>query len=380
MAGSRSIFEEVGEGAETARKATPGMIDKGGSGRVRKAMRIWLGLLFLLVAAMILIGGLTRLTDSGLSITEWNLVFGTLPPLSETAWMSEFAKYQQSPEFQLQNSWMELADFQQIYWWEWGHRLLGRVIGMVWIFGFLGFWLTKKLPAGWARRLLIIGGLIGIQGAVGWWMVSSGLTGDMVDVASYRLATHLGLAFVIFGLIAWNMLLLGRSEAELMQARRLRERGLFGLGTGLMHLAFLQIILGALAAGIDAGTYFNDWPWMAGQFFPPDAFSISPVWRNVFENPGLVQFIHRMVAYALVIFTIFAFVRSRQVATRATRSAFIWVAVMVVVQATLGILTVLQASMLHVAITHQLGAILLWVLIITARFRAGYPEAQSVRG
>ncbi len=380
MAGSRSIFEEVGEGAETARKATPGMIDKGGSGRVRKAMRIWLGLLFLLVAAMILIGGLTRLTDSGLSITEWNLVFGTLPPLSETAWMSEFAKYQQSPEFQLQNSWMELADFQQIYWWEWGHRLLGRVIGMVWIFGFLGFWLTKKLPAGWARRLLIIGGLIGIQGAVGWWMVSSGLTGDMVDVASYRLATHLGLAFVIFGLIAWNMLLLGRSEAELMQARRLRERGLFGLGTGLMHLAFLQIILGALAAGIDAGTYFNDWPWMAGQFFPPDAFSISPVWRNVFENPGLVQFIHRMVAYALVIFTIFAFVRSRQAATRATRSAFIWVAVMVVVQATLGILTVLQASMLHVAITHQLGAILLWVLIITARFRAGYPEAQSVRG
>ncbi|MEJ2022599.1 MAG: COX15/CtaA family protein [Maritimibacter sp.] len=380
MAGSRSIFEEVGEGAETARKATPGMIDKGGSGRVRKAMRIWLGLLFLLVAAMILIGGLTRLTDSGLSITEWNLVFGTLPPLSEAAWMSEFAKYQQSPEFQLQNSWMELADFQQIYWWEWGHRLLGRVIGMVWIFGFLGFWLTKKLPAGWARRLLIIGGLIGIQGAVGWWMVSSGLTGDMVDVASYRLATHLGLAFVIFGLIAWNMLLLGRSEAELMQARRLRERGLFGLGTGLMHLAFLQIILGALAAGIDAGTYFNDWPWMAGQFFPPDAFSITPVWRNFFENPGLVQFIHRMVAYALVIFTIFAFVRSRQAATRATRSAFIWVAVMVVVQATLGILTVLQASMLHVAITHQLGAILLWVLIITARFRAGYPEAQSVRG
>ncbi|MEJ1998892.1 MAG: COX15/CtaA family protein [Maritimibacter sp.] len=324
MAGSRSIFEEVGEGAETARKATPGMIDKGGSGRVRKAMRIWLGLLFLLVAAMILIGGLTRLTDSGLSITEWNLVFGTLPPLSETAWMSEFAKYQQSPEFQLQNSWMELADFQQIYWWEWGHRLLGRVIGMVWIFGFLGFWLAKKLPAGWARRLLIIGGLIGVQGAVGWWMVSSGLTGDMVDVASYRLATHLGLAFVIFGLIAWSMLLLGRSEAELMQARRLRERGLFGLGTGLMHLAFLQIILGALAAGIDAGTYFNDWPWMAGQFFPPDAVSITPVW--------------------------------------------------------LGILTVLQAAMLHVAITHQLGAILLWVLIITARFRAGYPEAQSVRG
>lgn len=380
MAGARSIFEEVDASADEARKATPGMIDKGGSGRARKAMRLWLGLLFVLVAAMILIGGLTRLTDSGLSITEWNLVFGTLPPLSEHQWMIEFKKYRLSPEFQLQNSWMQLEDFQQIYWWEWGHRLLGRVIGMVWIFGFLGFWLSKSLPAGWARRLLMIGVLIGIQGAVGWWMVSSGLTGDMVDVASYRLATHLGLAFIIFALIAWDMLLLGRSEAELLQARRLREKRLFGLGTGLMHLAFLQIILGALAAGIDAGTYFNDWPWMDGQVFPPDAFSITPAWRNVFENPGLVQFIHRMVAYALVIFTIFAFWRSRQAATKATRNGFTLVMIMALVQMTLGILTVLEVAILHVAITHQLGAILLWVLIIIARFRAGYPQSQSVRG
>ncbi len=380
MAGSRSIFEEVDASAAEVKKATPGMIDKGGSSGARKAIRLWLGLLFVLVAVMVVVGGLTRLTDSGLSITEWNLVFGTLPPLSESAWLAEFAKYQQSPEFQLQNSWMQLGDFQQIYWWEWSHRLLGRVIGMVWILGFLGFWLTKKIPTGWARRLLTVGVLIGLQGAIGWWMVSSGLKGEMVDVASYRLATHLGLAFIILGLITWDMLLLGRSEAQLIQARRLREKRLFGMGTGLMHLAFLQILLGALAAGIDAGTYFNDWPWMDGQFFPPEAFSISPVWRNLFENVGLVQFTHRMVAYALVIVVLYVFVRSRQAAAKSTRTGFMLVAAMVVVQATLGILTVLEAAMLHVAITHQLGAMLLWVLIIIARFRAGYPEIQSVRG
>ncbi len=380
MAGSRSIFEEVDASAAEVNKATPGMIDKGGSGGARKAIRLWLGLLFVLVAVMVIIGGLTRLTDSGLSITEWNLVFGTLPPLSEAAWLSEFAKYQQSPEFQLQNSWMELADFQQIYWWEWGHRLLGRVIGMVWIIGFLGFWLAKKLPAGWVRRLLAVGVLIGLQGVIGWWMVSSGLKGDMVDVASYRLATHLGLAFIILGLITWNMLLLGRSEATLIQARRLRKKRLFGMGTGLMHLAFLQILLGALAAGIDAGRFFNDWPWMDGQFFPPEAFSIAPAWRNFFENVGLVQFTHRMVAYALVVLVIFVFIRSRQAAAKSTRTGFMLVTVMAVVQATLGIMTVLEAAMLHVAITHQIGAMLLWVLIIIARFRAGYPETQSVRG
>jgi heme a synthase len=254
------------------------------------------------------------------------------------------------------------------------------VIGMVWIIGFLGFWLAKKLPAGWVRRLLAVGVLIGLQGVIGWWMVSSGLKGDMVDVASYRLATHLGLAFIILGLITWNMLLLGRSEATLIQARRLREKRLFGMGTGLMHLAFLQILLGALAAGIDAGRFFNDWPWMDGQFFPPEAFSIAPAWRNFFENVGLVQFTHRMVAYALVVLVIFIFIRSRQAAAKSTRTGFMLVTVMAVVQATLGIMTVLEAAMLHVAITHQIGAMLLWVLIIIARFRAGYPETQSVRG
>lgn len=151
------------------------------------------------------------------------------------------------------NEGMSLSEFKSIYWWEWGHRQLGRFIGLVWIAGFLFFALTKRVPGGWNGRLLTIGVMIGVQGAVGWWMVHSGLQGEMTSVASYRLATHLGLAFAILALILWCILLLGRSEAEVMQARRLREKSLFGMGTGLMHLAFLQILLGALVAGIDAG-------------------------------------------------------------------------------------------------------------------------------
>lgn len=377
----RSIFEEVTEEGASARKAVQtGMIDKGGSGGARRGIRIWLMLLFALVAVMVVVGGLTRLTDSGLSITDWNLVFGTLPPLSDAAWQAEFARYQQSPEFRLQNSYMDLAQFQSIYWWEWGHRLLGRVIGMVWIFGFLGFWIARRIPAGWMQRLITIGVLIGVQGAVGWWMVSSGLVGDRVDVQSYRLATHLGLAFIILALITWSILLAGRPQAELLQARRLRERKLFGMATGLMHLALLQILLGALVAGIDAGRSFVDWPWMAGQFFPPDAFSITPVWRNFFENPGLVQFIHRMVGYTLVIFALVVFVRSRQAASPTTRRAFSYATIMLLAQMVLGITTVLQAAHLHIAITHQVGALLSWVLILQARFRAGYPTQHSLRG
>ncbi|HBZ44341.1 MAG TPA: heme A synthase [Maritimibacter sp.] len=380
MAEPRSIFEEVGADTPQREKAKTGIIDQGGGRGARKAIRAWLMALFGLIVMMIVVGGLTRLTDSGLSITEWNLVSGTLPPLNETDWATEFEKYQASPEYRLQNEGMSMSAFQQIYWWEWGHRQLGRFIGVVWIIGFLGFLAARKIPKGWTGRLLSVGVLIGVQGAIGWWMVHSGLQGDRVDVASYRLATHLGVAFVILGLILWNILLLGRSEADNMQARRLRERSLFGMGTGLMHLAFLQIVLGALVAGIDAGRSFVDWPMMAGQVFPPEAFSIEPVWRNFFENPGLVQFMHRVVGYLLALFAIGAFFRGRKGATKGVRVAFMLASAMVLLQMVLGIITVLNAAMLHIAITHQAGAILTWSLIILARFRAGYPQAQSVRG
>ncbi|MBL6429570.1 MAG: COX15/CtaA family protein [Maritimibacter sp.] len=376
----RSIFEEVGQDTPTRQTAQTGMIERGGGRGARRGIRAWLIALFALITVMVLVGGMTRLTDSGLSITEWNLVGGSLPPTSAEVWASEFEKYQQSPQYRLMNEGMSLSEFKSIYWWEWGHRQLGRFIGLVWIAGFLFFALTKRVPGGWNGRLLTIGVMIGVQGAVGWWMVHSGLQGEMTSVASYRLATHLGLAFAILALILWCILLLGRSEAEVMQARRLREKSLFGMGTGLMHLAFLQILLGALVAGIDAGRSFVDWPMMAGQFFPPDAFSIEPVWRNLFENPGLVQFMHRIVGYLLVLFAIGAFFRGRKAAAPSTRNAFMLASGMIVVQMVIGIVTVLNASPLHIAIMHQAGAILTFSLILTARYRAGYPKAQSVRG
>jgi cytochrome c oxidase assembly protein subunit 15 len=198
MSAKRSIFEEVSDTEARAPEPKGGMIDQGRGG-ARGAIRVWLMILFALVVMMIVIGGLTRLTDSGLSITEWKPLTGAIPPLNADDWAAEFAKYQQIPEFQVQNSWMELSDFKVIYWWEWGHRQLGRVIGLVWAFGFFGFLLARKIPTGWTGRLALLGALGGLQGAVGWWMVSSGLRGSMMDVASYRLATHLGLAFIILG-------------------------------------------------------------------------------------------------------------------------------------------------------------------------------------
>ncbi|MBU9697047.1 COX15/CtaA family protein [Rhodobacteraceae bacterium HSP-20] len=385
MAGKRSIFEEVGQGVASAPPPQGGMIAAKRPG-ARRGIRLWLVVLFLMVAAMIVVGGMTRLTDSGLSITEWRPVTGAIPPLDQATWEAEFEKYRAIPEYQLQNKGMSLEEFKVIYWWEWGHRQLGRAIGLVWFVGFFGFLVAWQIPAGWTGRLLGLGALGGLQGAIGWWMVSSGLTGTMLDVASYRLATHLGLAFVILGLIAWYVFLLGRSEAELMQARRGREAKLFSMSTGLMHFAFLQILLGALVAGIDAGRAFPTWPDMNGSFFPADAFYVPdgnggslPVWHAFFENPGLVQFMHRMSGYLLFVFGVVVWLRGRRSAHGATRAAFHAVLAMMVAQMALGIAAVLTAAHVHVAITHQVGAVILWVLIIRARHLAGYPVAGSIR-
>jgi cytochrome c oxidase assembly protein subunit 15 len=379
MSDKRSIFEEVSEAAPADRK-TPagGMIDQGKRG-ARRGIRAWLAVLFALVVVMIAVGGLTRLTDSGLSITEWKPVTGAIPPLSQSDWESEFAKYQEIPEFQLQNKGMSLEEFKTIYWWEWGHRQLGRFIGLVWALGFAGFALARAIPAGWTGRLITIGALGGLQGAVGWWMVSSGLTGTMLDVASYRLATHLGLAFVILGTIAWYIFQLSREERDLMQARRLREAKLWGISTGWLHLAFVQILLGALVAGIDAGQSFTDWPTMGGQFLPPEAFDLTPVWRNFFENAGLVQFIHRMVAYLLLAMTIMALIKGRKSANASTRAAFIAASIAVFGQVCLGIYVLFSGVQAHVALTHQIIAVLVWVLILRARFLSGYPITDAIR-
>ncbi|MDP5085005.1 MAG: COX15/CtaA family protein [Yoonia sp.] len=377
MATKRSIFEEVGDTPKQV--AAPGGIAKAGQG-ARGLIRGWLIALFGLVVIMIVVGGLTRLTDSGLSITEWKPVTGAMPPMSEAAWAEEFDKYRAIPEYQLQNRGMSLAEFKVIYWWEWGHRQLGRVIGLVWAAGFVFFLATRKIPTGWTPKLLFIGGLGGLQGAIGWWMVSSGLREGMLDVASYRLATHLGLAFVIFGFIAWYIYQLGRSQADLLQARRSGDAGLARLGTLLAGFAFFQIILGALVAGIDAGRAFPDWPLMAGGFLPPEPLSLSPVWRNFFEDAGLVQFMHRMAGYLLFAFGIFVWLRARKSANGHTRFAFNAIIAVMVLQVVLGIVTVIYSAPWQLAIIHQLGAVILWALILRGRFLAQYPLPQSIRG
>ena len=378
---NRSIFEEVSTDKAKVKAPEPGLINRGRGG-ARRAIRVWLSVLFALVVAMIVVGGLTRLTDSGLSITEWRPVTGAIPPMSEDDWLAEFEKYKQIDQYQIMNQWMELSDFKVIYWWEWGHRQLGRVVGLVWALGFFGFLIVRQIPAGWTGRLALPGLLGGLQGAIGWWMVASGVTSGegMTAVASYRLATHLGLAFVILGFLGWYILMMGREERDLMQARRGKEAKLFSMSTGLMHFAFLQILLGALVAGIDAGRSFTDWPLMGGQILPPNMWMVEPIWKNFFENPGLVQFVHRISGYLLMAFGIVVWLRARGSAHTATRFAFNMVLAVLLLQMMVGIITVITAAPVQIAIVHQLIAVLLWAVILRARFLAGYPIATSIKG
>ena len=377
----RNIFEDVSDVQKPI--AAPGGIDAKGHG-ARGAIRVWLMMLFALVVVMITVGGLTRLTDSGLSITEWAPISGSVPPMSAAAWEAEFEAYKQIPEYIEQNAGMSMAEFKVIYYWEWGHRQLGRVIGLVWALGFFWFLLRRQIPVGWTGRLLLLGGLGGLQGAIGWWMVSSGLRDGMLDVASYRLATHLGLAFVILGFIAWYVFLLSRHEADLMQARRNGERSLITLGSVLVGFAFVQILLGALVAGIDAGRDFPNWPLMTtgtgASFFPPDPFLIEPLWRNFFEGAGLVQFIHRMSAYGLFAFAVFVWLRARKSANGHTRFGFNVVIAVMTVQMIIGIVTVLYSAPANIAIIHQFVAVVLWVFILRARYLSRYPIPQTIRG
>ncbi|MEE9387468.1 MAG: heme A synthase [Paracoccaceae bacterium] len=378
MGQKRSIFEDVQSDVKQVATPQPGMIDRARIGR--GGVVIWLMVLFALVLAIIFVGGLTRLTDSGLSITEWKPLAGALPPLNALDWAAEFTRYQAFPEYQLQNSEMTLAEFKSIYWWEWGHRQLGRLVGLVWAVGFIGLLLAKRIPTGWHMRLLGIGLLGGLQGAIGWWMVSSGLGEGRVDVASYRLAVHLGLAFIILGLIAGYIFALKRSEAEMMQARRGSEGRLVRLATALLGLVFAQILLGALVAGIDAGRGYTDWPLMAGRYFPEGALDLVPLWRNFFEDAGLVQFMHRMSGYLVLAFGLIVWRASRASGNMKTKLSFNMMLAILLLQVILGIATVMMSAPVSIAIIHQLGAVALWVVLIRARFLALFPMAQSLRG
>ncbi|MEL6913021.1 MAG: COX15/CtaA family protein [Pseudomonadota bacterium] len=373
---ARSIFEDVGDTPK--RKVETGAIDGGRAG-ARLAIRAWLIALAALVVAMITVGGLTRLTDSGLSITEWAPLSGAIPPLNAADWEAELERYRQIPEYQLQNAGMSMAEFKVIYWWEWGHRQLGRFVGLVWGLGFLYFLVRRQIPAGWTPRLLFVGALGGLQGAIGWWMVSSGLTGTMLDVASYRLATHLGLAFVILAVLTRYIALLSRPEREILQARRAGETGLTSLAWVFTGALFIQMLLGALVAGIDAGTAYNSWPLMGGQVFPPTGLDLEPLWRNFFENEGTVQFLHRTWGYVVFAFAIYLGIRVAKSPHKRTRKAVGRVGLLITLMMGIGIATVLLAAPLWIAIIHQGVGILLWLATIYATFLAAHPVRSSLR-
>ncbi len=366
----RSVFEEVGE-----RRAAP--VARPARAPARAGIAAWLWLLAAMVVAMVLVGGSTRLTDSGLSITEWAPVMGAVPPLSDADWQSAFDAYKGTTEFQEQNAWMTLADFRPIFWWEWTHRFLGRAIGVVWLVGYAGFLVARRVPSGWAGRLALPGVLGAVQGAVGWWMVASGLSGRL-DVAPYRLMLHLGIAFAIFALLVWLALRVRLDEVATLAARRRRIGRVMRWTGWLGALAFVQILLGALVAGLDAGRGYVDWPLMEGNWIPPESFDLSPAWANAFENPALVQFDHRIVAYLLLAATAVFTLQGLRTRHRDVRRWVGIVGVAILAQALIGIATVMHAAPLGLSLLHQAGALVVIFVILRTRFAAGYPVEQRI--
>ena len=370
----RSIFEDVGENA-SAPAATPGVV--AAAAPDKSGVLAWLWTLAALVVVMVVVGGLTRLTDSGLSITEWNVVIGALPPLSAADWDAAFEAYKTTDEYKLQNNWMTLADFKPIFWWEWGHRFLGRLIGLVWALPLVYFAVRKRIPRGWGFKLLLLGLLGGLQGAIGWWMVYSGLSAR-VDVAPYRLMVHLGIAFLIFALICWYIVKLRREDWALLQARRRRDRRVFAWGVAAVTLIFVQILLGALVAGTDGWAGWNTWPLMDGDFIAPEAFEMAPFWSNFFENPAMTQFVHRTFAALVLIGAIVFALKARATGHRAMKFWATFLLIGVLAQAIYGVLTLLWAAPVEIAIFHQLGALALLALALRAKFEAAYPSEQKI--
>jgi len=315
----------------------------------RHAIRVWLLAVAALIFAMVLVGGATRLTESGLSITEWQPVTGTLPPLGEAAWQAEFDKYKTIPQYQKMNRGMSLAEFKTIFWWEWTHRLLGRLIGAAFLLPFLWFLWRGWVEPGLRSRLWAIFGLGTVQGAVGWWMVASGLA-ERTEVSQYRLAFHLTLACVIYVAIVWTADRVAAKPAVAV-APRLRVTA-----NVLVVLVLAQIYLGALTAGLRAGLTYNTWPSIDGAVVPSSAhlFFEQPLWRNFFENTLAVQFDHRMMAYAVLLVALLhagdaLWVKARRPVV--TGAAVL--ALAVVLQAALGILTLLQQVPIGLGLAHQ---------------------------
>ncbi len=331
-------------------------------------IRAWLILLGLLVYATILVGGATRLTDSGLSITEWQPVKGALPPMDTATWLAEFDKYRETTQYKLQNRGMSLAEFQFIYWWEWGHRQLGRFIGLVAVVGLGVFAARRWLGAGLGWKLLGLVALGGLQGAIGWWMVASGIGDtDRVSVAPYRLMTHFSLALLILCLITWLWLSLRAVPRPEGPARGR------GVAIGLLALVFVQMATGALVAGLDAGRSYNDWPLMAGELFPSRYIQSDLGARSFFEGRAATQFNHRFLAYVLWGLSLWAAWRYR---AGALARPFAVLAALVSAQAVWGILTLLNAAPLTLALVHQGLGVIVTLAAVYLVWRAAGPVTR----
>ncbi|MCY4444852.1 MAG: COX15/CtaA family protein [Rhodobacteraceae bacterium] len=379
MTRNRKIFEDVGGSKNQSNPLDIVSQASQTSSETKKEIRIFLVCLFVLVLGMVFVGGLTRQTDSGLSITVWEPVRGFIPPITAADWESEFSNYQETAEFKLVNNTMQLADFKVIYWWEWGHRQLGRIVGIVFIMGFSWLYFTRQINQVWSQRLLLLGGLGLFQGIVGWWMVTSGLQATTTDVASYRLATHLTISVLILVLIYWNFLKTRIANYELLQARRYRERRIETASMVMIVALFLQGILGALMAGIDAGLGFPTWPLMNGEFLPSNSFDYSPWILNFIQNPSLVHFNHRMVGYLIVLAGLWVFFISRISPYAKTRQFGLLGKITIIVQIIFGIATVLTSVSMGLAVLHQLWAILIMIIYVNLLFCSRYPEQKSVR-
>jgi cytochrome c oxidase assembly protein subunit 15 len=322
-------------------------------------VRVWLLAVAGLVFLMVILGGATRLTGSGLSITEWQPIMGTVPPLSEAAWQEAFEKYKQIPQYEYVNRGMSLAAFKVIYWWEWTHRFLGRLVGAVFLLPFLYFWATGRIARPLLPKLAGIFALGGLQGFIGWYMVSSGLV-DRVDVNQYRLALHLALAVAILGALLWVALSLGapRTAGAFMAATAGQRRG----AAGIAALVFLQIVAGAFVAGLEAGAGYNTWPLMDGRLIPEGLDAMSPWWANLFENALTVQFNHRLVAYAIAVAVAWhlrSLLRGGP-GDGGVRTSGLVLAGAVLGQIALGIWTLLAHVPLALGLAHQAAAVALF--------------------
>ncbi len=329
-----------------------------------RLVAIWLFTVALLVLAMVVVGGATRLTGSGLSITEWKPISGVLPPLNEAAWMAEFHNYQRIPQYRYVNQGMSLAAFKSIFWWEWGHRLLGRLLGLVFAAPFLVFLALRKLPRRLVWRCALLFALGGLQGLVGWWMVKSGLEAR-VTVAPERLATHLGLALILFMALIWTAWEAMAGEGRASLPSRWRP-----IAVVLLVLVYLQCLLGALVAGNQAGLVYNDWPLMNGRFLPQAYWSAGL--RSLLHSQAAVQFNHRLVAYLLFAGAVAAGLtaaRSRRLGAR-TRWLFAVLAGLVTVQAVLGVATLMAHAPLGLSAAHQAGAAIVLAAATTLAWQA----------